>query len=82
MGFSKLNSDGSALTNPGIAGSGCLIRDLQGAWVIGAYRHIPFATSVQAELWGLRDGLQLAKEANITKLVVEIDALAVVSLLN
>ena len=30
-----------------------------------------------AELWGLRDGLMLAKNLNIQKLIIEVDALTV-----
>ncbi|PPD96592.1 hypothetical protein GOBAR_DD06405 [Gossypium barbadense] len=50
QGWLKLSSDGSALSNPGKAGAGVVIRDINGEWVAGFYRHIPWATSVEAEL--------------------------------
>lgn len=35
-----------------------------------------------AELWGLRDGLMLAKNLNIKNLVVEVDAMTVAKILS
>ncbi|PPD77321.1 hypothetical protein GOBAR_DD25745 [Gossypium barbadense] len=50
VGWYKLNTDGSAIMNPGKVRAGMIIKDNNGEWVIGAYRHIPYdATSVQAE---------------------------------
>lgn len=60
----KLNIDGSTFGNPGKAGAGAIIRDYQGNRVIGFYRHIPCASGVKAELWALKDGLQLARPLN------------------
>ena len=74
LGFYKLNTDGSAKGNPGMAGAGGLIRDYRGNWIGGFFRNIGFTHSLAAELWGLRDGLALAKNLNIKKLHVELDA--------
>ena len=46
----KLNSDGSSMGNPGLAGGGGLIRNENGEWVKGYARAIGCATSVAAEL--------------------------------
>ena len=43
---------------------------------------IGHATNTTAELWGLRDGLNLAKLVGATKLNVEIDAEVVLKLVN
>lgn len=69
MGWHKLNSDGSSIGNPGTGGAGTIIRDHHGAWVVGSYRYIPLVSSAEAELWGLRDGLQ----RSLTKLEVEVE---------
>jgi hypothetical protein len=74
VGWCKLNSDGSYLGNPGAAGSGGLIRDCHGRWIKGYSRSVGRASSVLAELWGVRDGLQLAISLNIDCLEVELDA--------
>ena len=55
----KLNSDGSSLSNPSLAGVGGLIRDASGNWVKGYARAIRTTTSVVAKLWSLRDGIRL-----------------------
>lgn len=77
-GFFKLNSDNLARGNPGSASSAAIIRDSNGAWITSCTRRIGQATSMAAELWGIRDGLMLAKNLNIKKLIVEVDAMAIV----
>ena len=72
-GFFKLNSDGLARRNPRKAGATAIIRDSTGAWISSRTRKIGHAHSMAAELWGLRDGLMLAKSLNIRKLLVEVD---------
>ena len=53
----KLNSDGSSMGNPGLAGGGGLIRNEKGEWIKGYARAIGVTTSVAAELWAIRDGI-------------------------
>ena len=60
-----LNTDGASFQNPGKAGGGGIIRDSQGNWVKGYSRAIGFTTSIIAELWALRDGLNLAIQLGI-----------------
>uniref|UniRef100_A0A2N9HGS1 RNase H type-1 domain-containing protein n=1 Tax=Fagus sylvatica TaxID=28930 RepID=A0A2N9HGS1_FAGSY len=76
----KLNTDGSSLGNPGIAGGGGVIRDSCGSWLGGFSRTIGHTTSVQAELRALLDGMQLALELHITHLDIEMDSLVSVDL--
>ena len=45
-------------------------------------RHIGFASSIIAEFWALKDGLLLASQLGISKLLVELDAQTVVNLLH
>ena len=81
MNWYKLNSDGSSLGNPGRASGGGLIHDSNGAWVSGYARAIGHTTSVAAELWAIRDGINLCIDLNLTNVVIEIDAKIVVDLL-
>ena len=81
-GYFKLNTDRSILhSNPTKASAGGLIRDSLGSWIGGFTRKIGITHSMVAELWGLRDGLTLAKQLNIKKLYVETDAKAMVTLI-
>ncbi|KAK9285069.1 hypothetical protein L1049_024254 [Liquidambar formosana] len=76
-----LNTDGSSLGNPGYAGAGGLIRNSMGVWLKGFYRHIGRTTSVCAELWAIRDGLQLAWSMGYCHVILQLDAQIVISLL-
>ncbi|KAK9265995.1 hypothetical protein L1049_012495 [Liquidambar formosana] len=76
-----LNIDGSSLGNPGCAGAGGLIRNSVGVWLKGFYHHIGSTTSVCAELWAIRDGLQLAWSMGHRHVILQLDAQIVISLL-
>ena len=80
-GWVKLNTDGAAEGNPGLASCGGLLRDDHGNWIVGFARRIGTSTSFVAELWGLRDGLSLCNNLNIPSLIVELNAKAIVDIL-
>ena len=73
-GWYKLNSYGSSLGNPGRAGGGGVIRNADGDWVSGYARAIGNITSVAAELWALRDGIDLCLAVNLPAVEIELDA--------
>lgn len=72
--WTKLNTDGASLGNPGVAGCGGVVRDESGNRMAGFARRIGITSSFKAELWGLRDGLTLCSNLNISALIVELDA--------
>lgn len=65
-----------------MASTGGLLRDSNARWLGGFHRNLLASSSLMAELWALRDGLNFAKEEDVTKLEVETDALGVIQLLN
>lgn len=79
--WKKLNLDGSSMGNPGLARGGGLIRNANGEWVKGYARAIGCSTSVAAELWALRDGIQLCISLKVLVVVFELDAKLVIELL-
>ena len=81
-GWLKLNSDGSSINNLGKAGVGGLFRDHEGNWVKGYARGIGHTNSFLAELWALRDGLNIAREMGVSNLIIKLDALSIVLLMN
>jgi ribonuclease HI len=82
LGWFKLNTDGSSLGNPGLAGGGGVICNHVGEWVGGFSRAIGVTTSVQVELRALKDGLKLAIDLGIFNLEIEMDSLVAVELAN
>ena len=76
-----MNTDGAARGNPGRAGCGGLIRSENRDWLGGFSRSIGCTSSFMAELWGLRDGLNLCYEMHLSAVDVQLDAKAVVQLL-
>ena len=81
MGWAGLNIDGAAAGNSGQAGCDGLIKNEHGEWLCGFSRSIGCANSFMAELWGLRDGLTLCIDLQLTAADVQLDAKAVVQLL-
>ncbi|KAL0006038.1 hypothetical protein SO802_013599 [Lithocarpus litseifolius] len=81
VGWMKLNTDGASNAVLGLAGGGGLIRDEAGRWVVGFSRKLGKVNSFLAELWALKDGLLLCQQMNMTALIVELDAKAVVEAL-
>ena len=77
----KLNTDEALNSLLGLAGGGGLIRDEDGKWVARFARKIGKANSFLAELWALRDGHLLRQQMNVTALVIEVDAKALIDAL-
>ena len=69
----KLNTDGSSLSNPGMAGGGGLIRDDNRNWVKDFPCSIGVTTSVEVELWALGDGLILCVNLNLLAVEIEVE---------
>ena len=81
-GWLKLNFDGLTINNPGKTSGGGLFRDHEGNWVKGYVRGIGHINSFMAELWALRDRLNIAREMGVSNLIIELDALSIVLLMN
>ncbi|GLU23496.1 hypothetical protein SLE2022_394950 [Rubroshorea leprosula] len=81
-GWLKLNTDGSAVGNLNNAGCGGLFRDYQGHWVIGFTRNIGPTTTLAAELYAIRDCLNIAVSHHFHSIIVETDCQVAYLLLN
>lgn len=78
VGWMKLKTNGLACGNPSVAGCGGVTRNGCGQWISGFTRRIGATNSFIAELWGLREGLMLCCNLNISSVTVELDARAIV----
>ena len=77
----KLNTYGSSLWNPGCVGGGGIIRNSHGDWVCGYARSVGYTTSVAAELWVLRGGINMCIDLRLATVEIELDTKLVVDLL-
>ncbi|XVF30019.1 hypothetical protein REPUB_Repub16aG0021300 [Reevesia pubescens] len=76
-----LNFNGAMKVETSLSSTDGLIRDNAGNWLKRYIVNIGVTNSLMAELWGVREGLLLAKSVEIHKLVVELDAAVVVHFL-
>lgn len=82
IGWIKLNTNGLPKGNPGVARSGDILRDSQGNWLKGYAQNLSNTTNSAAKLWGLRDGLFIAKSLGVKKLEIETNTSLVSALTN
>lgn len=75
------NVDGSSLGNPGRAGFGGLLRNLDGAWLLGFAGTIGVSTSLHAELCALYHGLLVAWSRGYRRLTCYSDSQIAIDLL-
>ena len=59
-----------------------MIRDEQGNWVARYTRRVGRANSFIVDAWALRDGLVLCSQLNLSSIIVESDAKALIDALN
>ncbi|KAK9100199.1 hypothetical protein Scep_023629 [Stephania cephalantha] len=77
----KMNTDGAAKGNPGLSSFGGVIRNSIGGWELGFMGKISYASNLVAELWAIREGLQIAWEFGYRHLIVESDSTVALQLL-
>lgn len=73
-GWTKLNFDGAARGNPGVAGIGCIINDESGKWLAKLAKPINPTTNNLAEFAALEEGLQVCHYLGISNLIIEGDS--------
>ena len=61
-----------------LAGCGGLIRDQNGKWILGFAKYLGNTSPYIAELWGVLQGLTLAKARNCGKVQLQVDSYVVV----
>ncbi|KAH0721913.1 hypothetical protein KY289_004957 [Solanum tuberosum] len=76
FGYIKINVDGSFMPNSGLAGYGGIARDDRGRWLGGFVGRLGVVTKscLTAELWAIHGGLTMAKNFNLTNVIIETDS--------
>lgn len=82
MGVAKVNCDGAVSHNPRNAACGGVIRDTYGNMIVAFAKHLGDCSSLQAELWAIFYGVQLAKDRGFDRLKVESDSMIAINFLN
>ncbi|XP_071905976.1 uncharacterized protein [Coffea arabica] len=77
----KLNTDGCSKGNPGISGSGGILRDGGGRFCLAFSCHFGKATSLQAEARALLVGVEMCIQGGFDLFEVELDSLVLVDIL-
>ncbi|CAI9103648.1 OLC1v1002171C1 [Oldenlandia corymbosa var. corymbosa] len=77
----KINVDGSSIGNPGDAGCGVVIRDMQGKVILTEAKFIGTASNFQAEVESLVRGMQLCQSLRFTQIEAETDSKTLVNIL-
>ncbi|OMO73242.1 reverse transcriptase [Corchorus capsularis] len=79
----KINTDGASNGYPGPSGAGGIVRDHSGNFISAFSRNLGVTNCLVAELWGIRDGLQMAIDLNLhNKVTLEADSFVAVNLIN
>ncbi|KAK8494673.1 hypothetical protein V6N11_076642 [Hibiscus sabdariffa] len=73
VGWWKVNTDGSHLLGSGASACGGVIRDCDGRWIRVFTKAIGQCSILEAELWGVHVGLEVAWSLGCRKLLVELD---------
>ncbi|CAL8995807.1 unnamed protein product, partial [Prunus brigantina] len=77
----KINTDGSRINSSCHIEVGGLLRDSCGSWIKGFSVNLGYGSIIEAELWGLFWGLNMAWDAGFHMVEIKCDATPVVALL-
>ena len=77
--YIKLNTDGSAIGNLGLASVAGILRDSSGWWLLRFSLNLGIVTNNMAELAAVRHGLLLEWDLDFKFIQIEIDSITVLS---
>ncbi|KAL4367798.1 hypothetical protein GQ457_05G016360 [Hibiscus cannabinus] len=69
----KINTDGARSITSGLASCGGVGRDFSGTWCFGFSRDLGLCSVLEAELWGVYEGLTTAWSLGYPRVIVEMD---------
>ncbi|KAG8480635.1 hypothetical protein CXB51_025245 [Gossypium anomalum] len=72
--WESLISDGLVGLGDDFAAAGGFVCDHNGGWIIGFCRYLGNCTVVEAELWGILDGLNLLLDRSFEKVLIQTDS--------
>ncbi|KAF7844677.1 putative reverse transcriptase [Senna tora] len=75
-GWVKINVDGSHMPGRNLISCGGVARNSKGEWICGFTKNMGRGLTIQAELWGILTGLNMAWHQNFRKVIIETDSVA------
>ncbi|KAK9030511.1 hypothetical protein V6N11_031937 [Hibiscus sabdariffa] len=72
-GWCTLNTNGSMVASTGFATCGRVLQNHVGDWLLGFFRKVGVYSVLEAELWGVAEGLRLAWDVGIQVMLFEVD---------
>ncbi|MBA0753672.1 hypothetical protein Gogos_021161 [Gossypium gossypioides] len=69
-----LNTDGAVQMDSRAAVVGGVLRDKNGEWILGYNKYLGNCSILDAELWGILDGLKLIQRRGDAKVVIQSDS--------
>lgn len=82
MGSIALNVDGSAITNPGLAGFGCLMRYAEGKFLLDFSGSVGVSNILHTEIMAFLRGLVLCLSESFYKVICYADSLETIQLID
>ncbi|KAK5838673.1 hypothetical protein PVK06_007408 [Gossypium arboreum] len=80
-GWVNLYTDGSVKFGEIFVAAGGLLEDRNGKWIEGFTRYLGSCEVIDAELWGILDGIQIALKRGFQKIIIRTDSLEAIKLI-
>ncbi|MBA0615530.1 hypothetical protein Godav_015655, partial [Gossypium davidsonii] len=63
----------------GFVATGGVLWDRSERWIFGYNRHLRFCFVIEAELWGIKDGLELLPQRNYDSVLIQTDSIEAIN---
>ncbi|KAH1084338.1 hypothetical protein J1N35_024099 [Gossypium stocksii] len=77
----SFSTDGSGRFDEGFASSGGCVRDHNGECTIGFAKYLGNCTVLEAELWGILDGLNLILDRRLERILIQTDSIEAINVI-
>ncbi|MBA0763333.1 hypothetical protein Gotri_012789 [Gossypium trilobum] len=77
----SLSTNSSVRFDEGFAIDGGCVRDHNGEWIIGFAKYLGNFTVLEAELWGILDGLKLILDRRFEKIPIQTDSIEAINVI-
>ncbi|MBA0768476.1 hypothetical protein Gotri_017273 [Gossypium trilobum] len=77
----SLSTNGSVRFDEGFAADGGCVRDHNGEWIIRFAKYLGNCTALEAEIWGILDGLNLILDRHFEKILIQTDSIEAINVI-